>query len=308
MLLSPNPIRTLKQCQEILNETIFTRALLAMTKGAINKTGLWGAFLWLLAPGLCFAGEIISFQGDLTQGSLVLGAVEPGYAVSYRGERLKLAVNGQFLVGLGRDAAAVMEVSLVSPDGDASTHRFDVRERVYNIQSVDGVPQRTVSPTNDDMARIKRDARVVKRARATMVDQAHFLGGFSVPIEGPITGVYGSQRIYNGVPKNPHYGVDYAASTGTIVRAPAAGIITMAEIDLFYSGGTLIMDHGHRLTSSFLHLSAILVQVGESVEQGDPIARVGATGRATGPHLDWRMNWRDVRVDPQLVLKALPLE
>jgi murein DD-endopeptidase MepM/ murein hydrolase activator NlpD len=279
-----------------------------MSKAAVSNTRLLGAVLWLLVPGLCVAAEVISFQGDLIQGSLVLGVVEPGYEVRYRGERLKLASNGQFLVGLGRDSSLIMEVSLVSPEGDTSTHRFGVEKRLYNIQRVDGVPQRTVSPSNIDMARIKRDVSVVKKARETMYDQAHYLDGFAVPIEGPITGVYGSQRIYNGVPKSPHYGVDYAALTGTIVRAPAAGVITMAEIDLFYSGGTLIMDHGHRLTSSFLHLSAILVQVGDRVERGDPIARVGATGRATGPHLDWRMNWRQVRIDPQLVLKALPLE
>jgi len=272
------------------------------------KMRFWGAFVWLLVPGLCFAGELISFQGELTQGSLVLGSVEPGYEVSYKGKRLKLASNGHFLVGLGRDSSSIMEVSLVSPAGDMSTHRFGIEKRLYNVQRVDGVPQRTVSPSSIDTARIKRDVRVVKKARDTMYDQTHYLGGFAVPIEGPITGVYGSQRIYNGVPKSPHYGVDYAAPTGTIVRAPAAGVITMAEIDLFYSGGTLIMDHGHRLTSSFLHLSAILVEVGERVERGDPIARVGATGRATGPHLDWRMNWREVRIDPQLVLKALPLE
>jgi len=279
-----------------------------MSKVVVRLVRLCGTTLWLLATGLSSAGELISFQGDLTQGSLVLGSVEPGYEVSYRGKRLKLASNGQFLLGLGRNASEIMEISLVSPVGDTSIHRFGVETRVYNIQRVDGVPQRTVSPSGNDTARIKRDTSAVKKAREAMYDQSYFLGGFEVPIEGPVTGVYGSQRIYNGVPKSPHYGVDYAAPTGTIVRAPASGIITMTEIDLFYSGGTLIMDHGHRLTSSFLHLSAILVQVGDRVEIGDPIARVGATGRATGPHLDWRMNWREIRIDPQLVLKALPLK
>jgi murein DD-endopeptidase MepM/ murein hydrolase activator NlpD len=123
---------------------------------------------------------------------------------------------------------------------------------------------------------------------------------------GPITGVYGSQRVYNGVPKNPHYGVDYAAPTGTEVVAPAAGIVRLAHPDLFYSGGTMIIDHGHGLSSSFLHLSGLLVAEGARVTRGQPIALVGATGRATGPHLDWRMNWHQQRIDPQLVLETLP--
>ena len=135
-----------------------------------------------------------------------------------------------------------------------------------------------------------------------------FLAGFRKPLEGPVTGVYGSQRVYNGTPKNPHYGVDYAAPAGTIVRAPAAGVVQLAHSDLFYSGGTLIMDHGFGLNSSFLHLSAVLVSVGQEVKQGDPIGKVGSTGRATGPHLDWRMNWLNVRIDPQLVMESLPAD
>ncbi len=185
---------------------------------------------------------------------------------------------------------------------------FEIKKRRYNVQAVEGVPQRTVSPSQADLTRIKRDSLMVRNGRQLRLEKAYFLGGFETPIEGPITGVYGSQRVYNGVPKSPHYGVDYAAPTGSVVSAPAGGVITMAEADLFYSGGTLIMDHGHGLTSSFLHLSAILVQVGDLVQRGDPIAQVGATGRATGPHLDWRMNWHQVRIDPQLVLKALPLK
>ena len=128
-----------------------------------------------------------------------------------------------------------------------------------------------------------------------------------MPLDGPITGVYGSQRVYNGTPKSPHYGVDYAAETGAIVAAPASGIVTLADLDLFYSGGTLILDHGFGLTSSFLHLSGISVKTGQFVERGEPIAKVGSTGRSTGPHLDWRMNWYNIRIDPQLVLESLPV-
>ena len=298
--------RTILQAD--LNETACNKVQRVMNKSVVSRAHFWVATLWAVASGLSFGVELISFQGDLSQGSLVLGSVETRYKVSYKGEQLKLAPNGQFLLGLGRDSASVMEVSLEGPDGQTSVHSFAVEKRLYNVQAVDGVPQRTVSPSQTDLARIKRDSLMVRSARQLRYEKPYFLGGFEAPIEGPITGVYGSQRVYNGVPKSPHYGVDYAAPTGSVVNAPSGGVITMAEIDLFYSGGTLIMDHGHGLTSSFLHLSAILVQVGDRVQRGDPIAQVGATGRATGPHLDWRMNWHQVRIDPQLVLKALPLE
>ncbi|MCS5594359.1 MAG: M23 family metallopeptidase [Porticoccaceae bacterium] len=279
-----------------------------MRRSGASRVHFWMAALWAVGSGFSFGVELISFQGNLSQGSLVLGLVEPSYKVSYMGEPLQLAPSGQFLLGLGRDSASVMEVFLEGPDGQTSVHSFEIGERRYNVQVVEGVPQRTVSPSKTDLTRIKRDSLMIRHARQLRLEKAFFLGGFEAPIKGPITGVYGSQRVYNGVPKSPHYGVDYAAPTGTVVSAPAGGIITMAEIDLFYSGGTLIMDHGHGLTSSFLHLSAILVQVGDLVQRGDSIAQVGATGRATGPHLDWRMNWHQVRVDPQLVLKALPLK
>ena len=168
------------------------------------------------------------------------------------------------------------------------------------------MPQRTVEPPPEQLQRIRSDSAVVREARRSVTAKTDFLSGFIKPLEGPITGVYGSQRVYNGVPKSPHYGLDYAAPTGTIVNAPASGLVRLAHPDLFYSGGTLIIDHGHGLTSSFLHLSDILVSEGSVVQRGDAIAKVGATGRATGPHLDWRMNWRNVRIDPALVLQAFP--
>ena len=134
------------------------------------------------------------------------------------------------------------------------------------------------------------------------------LAGFQWPAIGPISGVYGSQRIYNGTPRSPHYGVDVAVPTGTPVLAPSSGVVTLAEPDLFYSGGTIILDHGFRLSSSFLHLSKVHVAVGQEVKQGELIGEVGATGRATGPHLDWRMSWRNQRIDPQLLAPPMPAQ
>ena len=147
---------------------------------------------------------------------------------------------------------------------------------------------------------------MVASARARRDQRTDYAAPFAWPARGRISGVYGSQRILNGEPRRPHFGVDVAAPTGTPVYAPAPGIVTLAHEDMYFSGGTLIIDHGHGLSSSFLHLSEILVEAGTYVSRGDLIARIGATGRASGPHLDWRMNWLDRRVDPQRLVKGLP--
>ena len=258
---------------------------------------------FLALPMASFALEL---RGSLQQGGLVLGTVEKGSRAYYLDEPLQLTDQGQFLLGLGRDAPDTIEIRMVDEDQMQTIHKFTVIQRDYRIQRVNGVPAKTVTPNESDLARIRNDVVLVKRARRDITNAIDFLDGFERPLEGPITGVYGSQRVYNGVPKNPHFGVDYAAPTGTEVKAPAAGIVRLAHPDLFYSGGTLIIDHGHGLSSSFLHLSDILVAEGSRVMHGQPIAKVGATGRATGPHLDWRMNWRQQRIDPQLVLETLP--
>ena len=163
-------------------------------------------------------------------------------------------------------------------------------------------------PDPEQIARSRRDVQRVVAARARLDDRSDFQTSFIWPVVGPISGVFGSQRVYNGVPKRPHYGVDIARETGAKIVAPAAGIITMAE-DLYYSGLTIILDHGQGLSSSFLHLSQMTVDVGDTVEQGDVIGEVGATGRVTGPHLDWRMNWTggkgNIRVDPALLVPPM---
>ena len=221
---------------------------------------------------------------------------------------IKTTADGQFLFGLGRNAPATSTFVVTDLTGVKTTEAFRVAARNYTIQKVEGVSQRTVEPPAGQLQRIQSDSALVVQARRLVSDKTDFLSGFIKPLEGPITGVYGSQRYYNGVPKSPHYGLDYAASTGTIVKAPAAGVVRMAHDDLFYSGGTLIIDHGHGLSSSFLHLSEILVEEGHRVQQAEPIARVGSTGRATGPHLDWRMNWLNQRIDPALVLESFPAQ
>ena len=250
----------------------------------------------------------VEWRGTWQQGALLLGQVAPGATVRYRGETVKTTAEGQFLVGLGRNAPARSTFDITSAAGLIAEAEYKIVPRSYNIQKVEGVPQRTVQPPAEQLQRISSDSALVVEARRLVTDKTDFLAGFIKPLEGPITGVYGSQRFYNGIPKSPHYGLDYAAPKGTIVKAPAAGTVRLAHDDLFYSGGTLIIDHGHGLSSSFLHLSEILVVEGSRVERGAPIARVGATGRATGPHLDWRMNWLNQRVDPALVLESFPAQ
>lgn len=160
-----------------------------------------------------------------------------------------------------------------------------------------------MKPNPKAVERAAKDSKQVKAARTIFSDTTAFANGFIAPIEGTITGVYGSRRIYNGVPKYPHYGLDYAGKTGDPVKAPADGKVLLWVPDMFYSGGTMIIDHGHGVSSTFLHLSKSYVKAGDTVKQGDVVAGVGASGRATGPHLDWRINWFDVKIDPALVLK-----
>jgi murein DD-endopeptidase MepM/ murein hydrolase activator NlpD len=252
--------------------------------------------------------SLIKWRGSWQQGGLLLGQVQPGTTLSHQGKVIKTTADGQFLFGLGRDAPAVSSFELTNIEGVVTEAQFKVTARSYDIQKVEGVPQRTVEPPAGQMQRIRSDSALVVQARRLVSDKTDFLPGFIKPLEGPITGVYGSQRFYNGVPKSPHYGLDYAAPAGPIVKAPAAGVVSLAHADLFYSGGTLLIDHGHGLSSSFLHLSEIVVKEGSRVQRGEVIARVGSTGRATGPHLDWRMNWLNQRVDPALVLESVPAQ
>jgi murein DD-endopeptidase MepM/ murein hydrolase activator NlpD len=234
--------------------------------------------------------------------------VIPGSVVTLDGQPLDVLEDGTFLAGFGRDAAPTSE--LVVEGERPCRETLQVGSRQYNISRVDGVPQKTVTPSAEHLDRIKRERALVVAAKSQRLRRPDLiqgaLAGFEWPATGRISGVYGSQRIYNGTPKSPHYGVDVAVPTGTPVYAPTAGVVTLAQPDLFYSGGTVILDHGYVLSSSFLHMSALHVAVGQEVRTGDLIGEVGATGRATGPHLDWRMSWRSERVDPQLLVPAMP--
>ena len=252
--------------------------------------------------------ECPPLEGQLIQGGLIWGDAQPGSTVTLDGQPLDVLDNGTFFAGFGRDAAATAE--LVIEGAVSCRQTLQIRSRQYRISRVEGVPQQTVTPSEEHLDRIKRERALVGAAKGQRLQRPDLLqsalAGFEWPTTGRISGVYGSQRVYNGTPKNPHYGVDVAVPTGTPVHAPTAGVVTLAEPDLFYSGGTVILDHGYGLSSSFLHMSKVHVEVGQEIRTGDLIGEVGATGRATGPHLDWRMSWRRERVDPQLLVPPMP--
>ena len=253
------------------------------------------------------AGEPYSLTGRPIQGGMMIGRTQPGSRVSQDGQAVRVSGEGVFLLGFTRDAPARSSLRIERPAGEVIERSLNVAEREYRIQRIDGLPKSKVTPRKpEDLTRIRRDIADARKARARDDDRQDFLDGFIWPVTGPISGVYGSRRILNGEPRRPHYGVDVAVPTGTPVMAPAPGIVTLAVPDMFFSGGTMIIDHGHRLTSSFLHLSKLHARVGDRVEAGDVVAEVGATGRVTGAHLDWRMNLRDRRIDPELLVPPMP--
>jgi murein DD-endopeptidase MepM/ murein hydrolase activator NlpD len=257
---------------------------------------------WLASPPL----SAWDLQGDPVQGAVLFGQAAPGSVVSLDGRTLQVSAAGRFVLGFGRDQTGNAVLEVREPGNDPERRVLEIAPREYNIERVDGLPPRTVTPDPESLARIQEEARRVAQARARRDNRDDYAAGFAWPASGRLSGFYGSQRILNGEPRRPHYGVDVAAPTGSPVTAPAPGIITLAESDLYFSGGTIILDHGQGLSSSFLHLDEVLVETGDTVAQGDLIGRIGATGRASGPHLDWRMNWHDKRVDPQTVVQGSP--
>jgi hypothetical protein len=250
--------------------------------------------------------QAVELEGKAIQGGLIFGQTGPDSIVFLDENPVMVSADGRFVIGFGRDETGSRELVVKHRAGETETVTLEIALREYDIERVDGLPPRTVTPDPEAMERIRLEASMVSKARARRDQYPLYAGGFSWPASGRISGVYGSQRILNGEPRRPHFGLDIAAPTGSPVYAPADGIITLAHADMYFSGGTLILDHGQGLSSTFLHLSKIHVEAGTTVNQGDLIAEIGATGRASGPHLDWRMNWLDRRVDPQLLVEGAP--
>ena len=258
--------------------------------------------------GVACAEPCTTLAGNAIQGGMLLGHTLPSATVTFADITVPVWPDGAFLLGLGRDMPHSNELTITTDE--TCVQQVAVAAREYRLQEITGVPQQTVTPSERHLERIlaeRAKVRTAKAQRLALDDGFRAVrDGFAWPVTGRISGVYGSQRIYNGTPGTPHYGVDVARPTGTPVTAPAAGRVTLAEPGLFYSGGTVILDHGYGLSSSFLHLSEVSVSVGDQLAPGDLIGAIGATGRATGPHLDWRMSWFNQRIDPQLLVPPMP--
>jgi murein DD-endopeptidase MepM/ murein hydrolase activator NlpD len=248
----------------------------------------------------------LSLDGRQMRGGLMTGRTLPGTRVEQDGKAVRVSPDGLFLIAFGRDYPLETRLKLVYPDGRVEQRTLALADREYQIQRIDGLPDRKVTPQQRDLERIRKESAMIGKARLRDDPRVDFLSGWIWPATGSISGVYGSQRVLNGQPRRPHFGVDIAAPVGTPVRAPADGLVTLAHPDMFYSGATLVLDHGHNLSSSFLHLDKILVKVGDRVQRGDVIAEVGKSGRVTGAHLDWRMNYHAQRIDPQLLVPPMP--
>jgi len=252
-------------------------------------------FFFLLITTTSFA---VTFEGRFIQGSFILGKTNPGSKVFIDKKQVKVTSEGFFVFGLSRDRKNDVVITI-----NKKKIVKKVYKRKYNIQRIDGLEEKKVTPPEEVYERIKRENKWIGQARAINSDLTFFTKKFITPVENAIiSGVYGSQRILNGKSKWPHYGLDFAADEGTNIKAMLNGIVTLAEPDLFYTGGTLIFDHGHGISTLYMHMKKILVKEGQQIKQGDIIGTVGSTGRATGAHLDVRLNWFQTRLDPATVL------
>jgi len=245
----------------------------------------------------------LELKGNLIQGGMVTGKLPEAQSVKLNGQEIKLGKKGLFVFGFGRDEKLEHVLSWQDNQGASHKKSFMITKRDYDIDKIEGVAKKYVSPPKSVLKRIKSEGQAVRKARSTLSNRVDFIEPFYRPAQGRISGVYGSQRVFNGTPKRPHFGLDIANKTGTQIYSPLPGKVVFANPDLYYSGGTLIIDHGFGITSTYIHLSEVTAKLGQVINTGDKIAKIGATGRVTGPHLDWRLNWKQVRLDPELVMQ-----
>ena len=249
-----------------------------------------------------FNGQAIEFEGKFIQGHFILGKTDPRAKIQIDKKSVRVSKDGFFAFGLGRDRKNDV---VITETFNGVKNRFvkKVLKREYKIQRIDGLPEKKVTPPKEVYDRIRAENKLIGKARSIDTDLAYFKDKFITPVDNAIiTGVYGSQRILNGKPRWPHYGLDYAQKTGTPIKAMLSGVVTLAEKDLYYTGATLIFDHGHGISTLYMHMNEIFVEMGQEVKKGDIIGTVGKSGRATGPHLDVRLNWFGVKLDPGSVL------
>ena len=242
--------------------------------------------------------EVIS--GYPVEGNLIVARTNPSNKIKINNEFLEIDESGIFVFGFHRDEENPIKLVIINNENEQFKTSIKPIKRVYKIQRIDGLKKSMVTPPEDTISRIKSDRKKVNKARKVKLEMGDFIQGFDWPLKGLITGVYGSQRILNDIPKSPHFGIDISVPIGTSVKAPASGIVTLTE-DLYYSGYTVILNHGLNINSTFLHLSEINVNLGDRIGRGDLIGHSGDTGRSTGPHLDWRIDWNGKRLDAEML-------
>jgi len=263
-----------------------------------RRAFLAGGCAFAAWPALSRAAEgKMTLAGSFEQGSLVVGKA-PGATVTVDGARALVSPEGYFAFGFAYDRTKPASIVAGFPDGTSETRDLSPVIRQYDIQRIDGLPQKYVTPPPDVQARIARENAMVGEVRKRDTNGVAFASAFDWPAKGIVSGTFGSQRIDNGTPMAPHFGVDIAAPEGTPIHAPADGVVSLAEPDFYLTGGTTVLDHGHGVSTTYIHQSALKVKVGDAVRRGDLIGLVGMKGRATGPHLHWAMNWFQVRLDP----------
>ena len=246
----------------------------------------------------------VEFKGSFKQGSFIIGKTSPNSKIEIDNKKVRVSKNGYFVFGIDRDRKNDVVIKILK-NKELKTIIKKVYKKKYDIQRIDGLPQKQVTPPKEVYDRIRKDNQIIGKARSIDSELIFFKNKFIIPLEKSIvTGVYGSQRILNGKPRRPHYGLDFAAPEGTPIKAMLEGVVTLAESDLYFTGGTIIFDHGHGISTLYMHLKDVEVSVGQKVKQGEIIGTVGKTGRSTGPHLDVRLNWFGVKLDPESVLKV----
>ena len=270
----------------------FSQASISQSEGIlINKVNF--------DPNFFIAGAKV-ISGYPKEGNLIIALTEPNHRILIDNEEITMNEEGLFVIGFHRDEDTNSILKIITDTDDEFITVLNPVKRKYDIQYIDGLKSSMVTPTQEVLDRITNDSRSVNLARNILTQTGDFWIGFDWPVIGRISGVFGSQRVLNGKSKNPHYGVDLAAPKGTVIRAPASGVVTLAH-DLYYSGFTVILNHGLSVNSSFLHLDKIEVKVGDKLKRGDTIGFVGETGRSTGPHLDWRVDWQGRRLDAEML-------
>ena len=262
-------------------------------------------FLIFWGGGAPQAHALEIWRGAAIQGGMLILKSHPEAIIRLNDEILPVASNGLMVIGFHRDDSTSITLTASLPDGTIKTLTLTPSKRAYKTQRIDGLPAAMVTPPQAVLERIARDRQAVIEARAIISSLDAWQSNFLWPVEGIITGIYGSRRILNGAPRTPHYGIDIAAPKGTPIIAPASGIVRLVD-DLYFTGNTIIIDHGHGVSSTFLHLDSVAVKENMAVAQGDVIGAVGSSGRSTGAHLDWRVNWRDKRLDPERLAGAMP--